>query len=48
MRLEGELEAEVAAEGHRGAVDVATVAVGAEVVVGLEGVEKVIHPGEEL
>lgn len=48
MRLEGELETAVATEGHRWAVDVATVAVGAEVVVRLEGVEKVIHPGEEL
>lgn len=48
MRLEGELETAVATEGHRGAVDVGAVAVWTEVVVGLEGVEKVIHPGEEL
>lgn len=48
MRLEGELETAVATEGHRWSVDVGAVAVWTEVVVGLEGVEEVIYPREEL
>lgn len=46
--LEGELQAEVSRAWDRRSIDVATVTIGTEVVVALEGIEEVVDPAVEL
>lgn len=46
--LEGELQAEVSRAWDRRSIDVATVAIGTEVIVTLESVEEVVDPAVEL
>ena len=46
--LEGELQAEVSRAWDRRSIDIATVTIGTEVVVALEGIEEVVDPAVEL
>ena len=46
--LEGELQAEVSRAWDRRPIDVATITIGTEVVVALEGIEEVVDPAVEL